>query len=99
MNNMRVPGKVTPFQTKLQQAVEMVIQVAHHFPGVGVTVSCGGGWFRIGTFKPLREELGNFWLLSRLRSDHTLSMPESSSKTSSEEVWRQIGIMRLKWQR
>jgi len=83
LDNMRVPGKVVSFQTKLHQAVEMVTQVAHHFPGVGITVSCDSWFGNNGLFKPLRDKLGNLvHLLSRLRSNTVLySMPlKSASK-------------------
>lgn len=84
LDNMTVPGKATSFQTKLQQAVEMVIQVAHHFAGVNIIVSCDSWFGNNGLFKPLRKKLGHLvHLLSRLRSNTVLySVPKkSSSKT------------------
>ena len=42
--SMNIPGKTPSFHTKLQQAAEMIIQVAHHFAGVPVTVVCDS-WF------------------------------------------------------
>jgi len=81
--NMMVPGKVTSFQTKLQQSVEMVVRVAQHFAGVGVDiiVSCDSWFGNNGLFNPLREQLGNLvHLLSRLRSNTVLySLPKNGS--------------------
>jgi hypothetical protein len=33
-DNMNIPGEATLFQTKLEQAAEMLVQLAHHFVGV-----------------------------------------------------------------
>ena len=81
LDNMRVPGKVTSFQTKLQQAAEMVIEVAHHFVDVDIMVVCDSWFGNNGLLKPLRNELGKFvHLLSRLRSNTVLySVPKKSS--------------------
>jgi hypothetical protein len=81
LDTMKVPGKVTSFQTKLQQAVEMVIQVSHHFVGVRITVTCDSWFGNDGLFKPLRKQLGSFFhLISRLRSNTVLyAMPQKGS--------------------
>ena len=42
--NMKIPGKEPLFQTKLDQAAGMLIQLAHHFSGVPVMVVCDS-WF------------------------------------------------------
>ncbi|EFK08987.1 conserved hypothetical protein, partial [delta proteobacterium NaphS2] len=55
-DNMRVAGKVVSFQTKLQQAVEMVIQVAQHFAGVDIIIVCDSWFGNNGLFKPLRTK-------------------------------------------
>lgn len=77
---MRLPGKVTSFQTKLQQAVDMVIQMGHHFVGLDIIVCCDSWFGNNGLFKPLRKELGHLvQLLSRLRSNTVLySIPKNS---------------------
>jgi len=76
-DNMNIPDKSTLFQTKLQQAAEMIIQLAHHFVGVPVTVVCDSWFGNDGLFKPVRKHLGDaFHLLSRLRSNTVLyTMP------------------------
>ena len=81
LDNMKVPGKETSFQTKLQQAAEMVIQVAQHFVGVDILVSCDSWFGNDGLFKPLRKQLGSlFHLLSRLRSNTVIyAMPQNGS--------------------
>ena len=74
---MKISGKESSFQTKLDQAAGMLIQLAHHFTGVPVTVVCDSWFGNNGLFKPLRQQLGDtFHLLSRLRSNIVLySMP------------------------
>ena len=76
-DNMNIPGIATSFHTKLQQAAEMIIQLAHHFVGVPVMVVCDSWFGNNGLFKPLREQIGtSVHLLSRLRSNTVLyTMP------------------------
>lgn len=70
LDNMDIPGVPTSFHTKLEQAAEMIIQLAHHFVGVPVTVVCDSWFGNNGLFKPVRKHLGTlFHLLSRLRSN------------------------------
>jgi hypothetical protein len=70
LDNMAIPGVPTSFHTKLEQAAEMIIQLAHHFVGVPVTVVCDSWFGNNGLFKPVRKHLGTlFHLLSRLRSN------------------------------
>lgn len=72
-NNMQVPGKSTVFRTKLDQAAEMLIELANHFTGVPILVVCDSWFGNNGLFKPVRKQLGNsFHLLSRLRSNTVL---------------------------
>ena len=72
-NNMNIPGETTLFQTKLEQAAEMLIQLADHFSGVPLTVVCDSWFGNNGLFKPVRKILGDsFHLLSRLRSNTAL---------------------------
>jgi hypothetical protein len=73
--NMKVPGKDPLFQTKLEQAVEMLTQVSHHFAGAAITVVCDSWFGNDGLFTPLRKHLGDsVQLLSRLRSNTALYM-------------------------
>ncbi len=53
LDTMKVPGKVTSFQTKLQQAVEMVIQVVHLFVGINITVACDSCFGNDGLFQSI----------------------------------------------
>ena len=70
LENMKVPGKESSFQTKLDQAVEMVTQLARHFVDLPITVVCDSWFGNDGLFKPLRKHLGaSVQLLSRLRSN------------------------------
>jgi len=72
-DNMSVPGEATSFHTKLEQSVQMLVQLAHRFIGVPVTVVCDSWFGNDDLFKPVRKHLGNsFHLLSRLRSNTVL---------------------------
>jgi hypothetical protein len=73
LDNMNISGKATLFQTKLDQAAEMLVQLAHHFVDVSVTVVCDSWFGNDGLFKPVHKHLGDlFHLLSRLRSNTVL---------------------------
>jgi len=75
----KMKGKVLPFQTKLSQAAEMIVDIGEHFsvfPLLAVTDS----WFgNAGLLKPVRQVLGErFDMLSRLRCNNVLyDFPES----------------------
>ena len=81
LDNMKIPGEDSSFQTKLDQAVKMLTQLAHHFVGVPLTVVCDSWFGNNGLFKPLREHLGaSVHLLSRLRSNTVLyTMPQNKT--------------------
>jgi hypothetical protein len=81
LDNMKIPGKDSSFQTKLQQAAEMLIQLSHHFVGVAVTVVCDSWFGNDSLFKPLRKHLGDsVHLLSRLRSNTVVyTMPSNGT--------------------
>jgi len=81
LENMKVPGKESSFQTKLDQAVEMVIQLARHFTDLPITVVCDSWFGNDGLFKPLRKHLGaSVQLLSRLRSNTVIyTMPHKGT--------------------
>jgi len=51
LENMKISGKESLFQSKLDQAAEMLIQLAHHFVGVPVTVVCDSWFGNNGLFK------------------------------------------------
>ena len=78
---MKISIKDTSFQTKLDQAVEMVIQPANYFVCVDITVVCDSWFGNNGLFKPLRKHLGDsVHLLSRLRSNIVLyTMPPNGT--------------------
>jgi hypothetical protein len=77
LGTTKVPGTESSFQSKLEQAVVMLIQLAHHFVGIPITVVCDSWFGNNGVFKPLRTHLGaSVQLLSRLRSNTVLyTMP------------------------
>ncbi|MCK5190377.1 MAG: transposase, partial [Methylococcales bacterium] len=70
---VKIRGIVIPFQTKLAQAAQMMIEIADYFstsPLLAVTDS----WFgNQGLWKPVRKAIGDrFHILSRLRCNNTL---------------------------
>ncbi len=75
-------GKSIEFQTKLQQAVSMILQVNQQFPGLKMLIVTDSWFGNNGLWKPLRqqlEELAN--LLSRLRSNcNIFDVPEPSDR-------------------
>jgi len=69
----KVKGKLLPFQTKLSQAADMIIDIGEHFsefPLLAVTDS----WFgNASLLNPVRKTLGErFDILSRLRCNNVL---------------------------
>ena len=77
LNNMKIAGETPSFKTKLEQSVDILVQLAHHFKGARILCVCDSWFGNNGLFKPARKHLGNlFNLLSRLRSDIVLySLP------------------------
>jgi len=77
LNNMKIAGETPSFKTKLEQSVDILVQLAHHFKGARILCVCDSWFGNNGLFKPARTYLGNlFNLLSRLRSDIVLySLP------------------------
>jgi len=95
-DTMSIPGEATSFHTKLEQAAEMIIQLAHHFVGVPVTVVCDSWFGNNGLFKPVRKHLGtSFHLLSRLRSNSVLytlaSKRTAKQRGRSRKYGRRLG--------
>jgi len=91
--NMKVPGKDSLFQTKLEQAVEILTQLSQHFAGIAITVVCDSWFGNNGLFSPLRKKIGtSVNLLSRLRSNTALyRMPhiETSKKQGRAKKYGQ----------
>jgi hypothetical protein len=93
LDNMKVPGKDTSFVTKLEQAVEMVTQLARHFAGIDITVICDSWFGNDGLFNPLRKQLGDsVQLLSRLRSNTVLYMMPHSRMPKKRGRHRKYGL-------
>lgn len=91
-DNMNIPGKATLFQTKLEQSAEMLVQLAHHYVGVPLTVVCDSWFGNNGLFKPVRKHLGDsFHLLSRLRSNTVLYDMASRRTTGKRGRPRKYG--------
>ncbi len=68
-----IKGKVPAFQTKFEQAVEMLCEIAKALPGRSFLIVTDSWFGNNGLFKPMRQALGiTANLLSRLRSNSTL---------------------------
>jgi hypothetical protein len=84
-NTMRIPGKITVFQTKLDQAAQMLGALADHFAGIRVLGICDSWFGNNGLFKPARDNIGvSFHLLSRLRSNIVLYAMPPEKRTSGQ---------------
>jgi hypothetical protein len=93
LENMKVPGKDTSFKTKLDQAVEIVIQLSHYFVGTPITVVCDSWFGNDGLFTPLRNHLGaSVQLLSRLRSNAVLYMMPHEGTSKKRGRHRKYGL-------
>jgi hypothetical protein len=90
--NMNIPGETVSFKTKLQQAADMLIQLAHHFDGIDVLCVCDSWFGNNGLFKPARKHIGRlFNLLSRLRSNIVLYSMPSPRKPGQRGRTRKYG--------
>ena len=71
--NRRINGPKIVFETKLDQAVEMITDIAEAF-GQTRIVTITDSWFgNNGLFKPLQNRLGSrFHMVSRLRSNNNV---------------------------
>ncbi|WP_221901473.1 transposase [Bathymodiolus platifrons methanotrophic gill symbiont] len=73
-----IRGEVVPFQTKMAQAAQMLIEITEHFSTVPI-LAVTDSWFgNNGLWKPAYKAIGNrFNLLSRLRCNNVLyDLPE-----------------------
>ena len=81
--NVKMDRKTLPFQTKFEQAVEMLSKVSASFPGSPVLVVTDSWFGNDGLFKPMRNIVGQqCHILSRLRVNASLfdSPPERCSQ-------------------
>lgn len=82
LNNKSLMGKQKiEFQTKFEQAAEMIIKIANSFENADI-LTITDSWFgNKGLWKPLREALGpRFNMISRLRANANLfALPGKSS--------------------
>jgi SRSO17 transposase len=72
-------GKVVTFKTKMEQAAQMILKIAHHFSSHPVIVVADSWFGNKGLYKLLTEQtLNPIFLLSRLRSNNNLyAMPKA----------------------
>ncbi len=74
-----IRGTVVPFQTKLAQAGDMLIEIADHFSGIPVLAVMDSWFGNNSLWKPVRKAVGKrFNILSRLRCNNVLyAQPEA----------------------
>ncbi len=71
--NVKVDGKTLPFQTKFEQAIEMLCNVSEAFRGSPILVVTDSWFGNDGLFKPMRTIAGQQGhILSRLRVNASL---------------------------
>ena len=65
---VKIRGNVVPFQTKLEQAAQMMIEIADYF-STSLLLAITDSWFgNKGLWNPVRKAIGDrFHILSRLR--------------------------------
>ena len=79
---VRVEGKIPSFQTKFEQAIEMLLEISAAFPGTPL-LTVTDSWFgNDGLLKPMRKTVGQrCHMLSRLRINTTLfALPPEHQK-------------------
>jgi len=79
---VRIDGKIPPFQTKFEQAIEMLPEIAAAFPGTPLLIVTDSWFGNDGLFKPMRKTIGRHChMLSRLRVNTTLfALPPEHQK-------------------
>lgn len=71
--NIKISGKDVPFQTKFEQAVEMLSQIADAFRDTPLLIVTDSWFGNNGLFKPMRKTIGQHThILSRLRVNASL---------------------------
>ena len=72
-DNAKIKGIVVPFQTKLEQAGQMLIGIGSHFATSPLLVVTDSWFGNESLWRPVREALGDrFHMLSRLRCNNGL---------------------------
>ncbi len=79
---VRVDGKTPLFQTKFEQAVEMLPEISAAFPGTPLLIVTDSWFGNDGLFKPMRKTVGQHThILSRLRVNTALfALPPERQK-------------------
>ncbi len=82
-----------PFQTKLVQAANMIVEIASHFAGAPILVVTDSWFGNNGLFKPSRKVLGmQFNMLSRLRVSSMLYAIPDARKPKQRGATRKYGV-------
>ena len=69
----KLKGHLVPFQTKLDQAGDMLLAIANHFPTAPLLAVMDSWFGNESLWKPVRRVLGErFHLITRLRSNNVL---------------------------
>ncbi|MCK5355336.1 MAG: transposase [Methyloprofundus sp.] len=88
----KMRGTVVPFQTKLTQAGNMLIEIAEHFSTVPVLAVMDSWFGNDSLWKPVRKIIGKrFHILSRLRCNNVLYDWPGKSKPGQRGRHRKYG--------
>nr|WP_256325064.1 transposase [Nitrosomonas sp. Nm132] len=79
---VRIDGKIPLFQTKFEQAIEMLPEISAAFPGTPLLIVTDSWFGNDGLFKPMRKTVGQHChMLSRLRVNTILfALPPEHQK-------------------
>jgi hypothetical protein len=90
--NAKIKGTVVPFQTKLAQAGNMLIEIAEHFSDVPVLAVMDSWFGNNSLWKPVRKAIGKgFNILSRLRCNNVLYDRPGKRKAKQRGASRKYG--------
>ncbi|MDO9046247.1 MAG: transposase [Methylobacter sp.] len=94
-DNAKIKGAVVPFQTKLQQAGQMLIGIGSHFASSPLLVVTDSWFGNRSLWRPVRDALGDrFQLLSRLRCNNVLYAQPDASQPGQRGRRRKYGKRR-----
>ena len=90
--NAKINGELVPFETKLAQAAQMLINFGQYFADAPLLAVMDSWFGNASLWKPTRQALGHrFHLLSRLRSNAVLSAQPEPVKPGQRGRRRKYG--------
>lgn len=95
----KIKGAVIPFQTKLEQAGQMLIGIARYFPETPLLAVMDSWFGNKSLWKPVRQQVGTrFQLLSRLRCNNVLyaqpdAVPSAGQRGRRRKYGERLGTV------